>query len=136
MARILAVDYGRKRCGVAVTDILKIAANPLPVVRTCNLMQFLKDYTSREEVERILVGEPRDMHGEYSESMNYIRPFLAKLAREIPDIPVEMVDERFTSVMAHRDMITAGFKKSDRQRKGFADEMSAAIILTTWLESH
>lgn len=136
MARILAVDYGRKRCGVAVTDILKIAANPLPVVRTCDLMQFLKDYTSREEVERILVGEPRDMHGEYSESMNYIRPFLAKLAREIPDIPVEMVDERFTSVMAHRDMITAGFKKSDRQRKGFADEMSAAIILTTWLESH
>lgn len=136
MPRILAVDYGRKRCGVAVTDILKIAANPLPVVRTCDLLQFLKDYVAREDVERILVGEPRDMHGEYSESMNYIRPFLAKLTREIPDIPVEMVDERFTSVMAHRDMITAGFRKHDRQRKGLADEMAAAIILTTWLESH
>lgn len=136
MPRIVAVDYGRKRCGVAVTDSLKIAANPLPVVRTCDLLDFLKDYCAREEVERILVGEPRRMDGAPSEAMRYIAPFLARLRRELPGMAVEMVDERFTSVMAHRDMLTAGFKKSDRQRKGLADEMSAAIILTTWLETH
>lgn len=133
--RVLAIDYGRKRCGVAVTDTLQIAANPLPVVRTCDLVQFLRDYCSREPVERILVGEPRTMKGDYSESMRYIRPFLDRLRREMPGMPVEMVDERFTSTMAHRDMITAGFKKSDRERKGLADEMAAAIILTTWLEA-
>lgn len=133
--RVLAIDYGRKRCGVAVTDTLQIAANPLPVVRTCDLMQFLRDYCSREPVERILVGEPRTMKGDYSESMRYIRPFLDRLRKEMPGMPVEMVDERFTSTMAHRDMITAGFKKSDRERKGLADEMAAAIILTTWLET-
>lgn len=132
----MAIDYGRKRCGVAVTDVLKIAANPLPVVRTCDLMDFLKTYCAAEPVERILVGEPRRMDGEPSESMRYITPFLNRLRREMPGMPVEMVDERFTSVMAHRDMLTAGFKKSDRERKGLADEMSAAIILTTWLESH
>ena len=134
MGRVLAIDFGRKRCGVAVTDPLKIAANPLPVVRTCDLMDFLKDYCAREQVERILMGHPRQMNGEDSESMRYIRPFLGRLKKELPAIPVEMVDERFTSTMAHRDMITAGFKKSDRQRKGLADEMSATIILTTWLE--
>lgn len=136
MPRVIAIDYGRKRCGVAVTDTLKLIANPLPVVRTCDLLNFLTDYCSREPVERILVGEPRRMNGEPSESMRYITPFLTQLRRRLPDIPVEMVDERFTSVMAHRDMLTAGFKKSDRRRKGLADEMSAAIILTTWLETH
>jgi putative Holliday junction resolvase len=99
-------------------------------------MDFIKDYCAKEQVEKILVGEPRTMSGEYSESMNYIRPFLNRLKKEMPDMPVEMVDERFTSTMAHRDMITAGFKKSDRQRKGLADEMAATIILTTYLESH
>ena len=133
--RILAIDFGRKRCGIAVTDTLQIVANSVPAVRTCDLMQFLKDYTQQEPVERILMGHPRQMNGEDSESMKYIRPFLGKLKKELPDIPVEMVDERFTSVIAHRDMIAAGFKKSDRQRKGLADEMSAVIILTTWLET-
>lgn len=133
--RVVAIDYGRKRCGVAVTDVLQIAANALPVVRTCDLMEFLKDYCASEPVERILVGEPRQMNGQESESMRYIRPFMTRLQRELPNIPVEMVDERFTSVMAHRDMFTAGFKKSDRSRRGLADEMSAVIILTTWLES-
>ncbi|MDE7402259.1 MAG: Holliday junction resolvase RuvX [Muribaculaceae bacterium] len=136
MGRILAIDYGRKRCGVAVTDTLKISANPLPVVRACDLLNWIKDYCAHEDVERILIGEPKDMHGNPSESMTYIRPFLKQLAKVIPNIPVEMVDERFTSVMAHRDMLTAGFKKSDRARKGLADEMSATIILTTWLEVH
>lgn len=132
----MAIDYGRRRCGVAVTDPLRIAANPLPVVRTCDLLTFILEYCAAESVDRILMGEPRQMNGEPSESMRYIRPFLGQLRKALPDMPVEMVDERFTSVMAHRDMITAGFKKSDRQRKGLADEMSAAIILTTWLEAH
>ena len=111
------------------------------VARNCSpsdfidLLEFLKDYCAAEKVERILVGEPRRMNGEESESMRYIRPFLGKLKRELPAIPVEMVDERFTSVIAHRDMLVAGFKKSDRQRRGLADEMSATIILNTWLES-
>lgn len=132
----MAIDYGRRRCGVAVTDPLRIAANPLPVVRTCDLLNFIMEYCAAESVDRILMGEPRQMNGKPSESMRYIRPFLGQLHKVLPDMPVEMVDERFTSVMAHRDMITAGFKKSDRQRKGLADEMSAAIILTTWLEAH
>ena len=136
MPRIIAIDFGRNRCGVAVTDPLKLIANSLPVVRTCDLLSFLQDYCSREDVERILMGEPRQMNGEPSESMRYIKPFLGQLRKAMPDMPSEMVDERFTSVMAHRDMLTAGFKKSDRQRKGLADEMSAVIILTTWLETH
>lgn len=135
MARVLAIDFGRKRCGVAVTDPLQIAANSIPAVRTCDLLQFLKEYCSQEEVERILMGYPKQMDGSDSESMKYIKPFLGRLAKELPDIPIEMVDERFTSVIAHREMLAAGFKKSDRQRKGLADEMSAVIILTTWLES-
>ena len=117
MGRVLAIDYGRKRCGVAVTDILKIAANGLPTQRTCDLEKFLLEYCSNEPVERIVIGHPRTVRGEDSESMQYIRPFMNRLAKILPDMPVEMVDERFTSVQAHRDMITAGFKKSDRQRK-------------------
>lgn len=135
MPRLLAIDYGRKRCGVAVTDTLQIAANSLPVVRTCDLLSFLADYCSREPVQKIIVGEPKQMNGLPSESMKYIKPFIGQLKKLLPDIPVEMVDERFTSVIAHRDMITAGFKKTDRQRKGLADEMSAAIILNTYLDS-
>lgn len=133
--RVIAIDYGRRRCGVAVTDALQIAANPLPVVRTCDLLDFLKKFCQEEEVERILVGEPRQMNGQPSESMRQIIPFIKTLKKTFPGLPVELVDERFTSVMAQRDMIVAGFKKSDRQRKGLADEMAATIILTTWLES-
>lgn len=135
MGRVLAIDYGRKRCGVAVTDILKIAANGLPTQHTCDLEKYLLDYCSQEPVERIIIGHPRTVRGEDSESMRYIRPFMNRLSKILPDMPVEMVDERFTSVQAHRDMITAGFKKSDRQRKELADEMSAVLILTSWLEN-
>lgn len=134
MGRVLAIDYGRKRCGVAATDVLKIAANGLPTVRTCELENFLTEYCGREPVERILIGHPKTVRGEDSESMRYIRPFMCRLAKILPHIPVEMVDERFTSVQAHRDMIAAGFKKSDRRDKGLADEMSAVLILTSWLE--
>lgn len=135
MGRILAIDYGRKRCGLAVTDILQIAANGLPTVRACDLLAWLKDYCSREPVELIVVGEPRTLSGEPSESMRYIEPFLKRLAAELPGIPVVMHDERFTSTIAHREMIAAGFKKSDRQRKSLADEMAATLILTSYLDS-
>lgn len=134
--RIMAIDYGRKRCGVAVTDVLKISANPLPVVRTCDLLDFISDYCRNNEVERILIGEPMKMNGLPSESMKYIRPFVSKLKKLMPEMAIEMVDERFTSVIAHKEMIAGQFKKSERQRKGLADEMSATIILTTWLETH
>ena len=136
MGRILAIDFGRRRCGVAVTDTLRIAANPLPAIRTCDLMDFLRDYCAREPVDLIVMGEPRTLSGEESESMRYIRPFLGRLRKELPEVPVEMADERFTSTIAHREMIAGGFRKSDRQRKGFADEMAATLILTTWLDAH
>ena len=136
MGRIMAIDYGKRRCGVAVTDILKISANGLPTVETPRLLQWIKEYGAKEEVEKILIGEPRQMNGEHSENMQRIVSFMGRLKKEIPQIPVELVDERFTSVIAHREMIAAGFKKSDRQRKEIADEMSAVIILTSWLDSH
>lgn len=135
MGRILAIDYGRKRCGVAVTDILQISANGLPTVRACDLLQFVKEYCGRETVDKIIVGEPRDMQGNPSESMRYITPFLARLKKELPDIPVEMFDERFTSTIAHREMLAGGFSKKQRQEKGRADEMAAVLILTGNLES-
>ena len=134
MGRILAIDYGRKRCGVAVTDILKISANGLPTVATSELMKFLKDYCSREPVDEIIVGEPRDLHGNPSESMKYIQPFLGVLRKEMPNMKITMVDERFTSTIAHREMIAGGFKKKQSQEKGRADEMAAVLILTGYLE--
>lgn len=135
MGRVLAIDYGRRRCGVAVTDVLRIAANGMPTVRTCDLPAFIADYCSREPVDRIIIGLPRTLRGEPSESMRYIEPFVRKLRKDMPDIPLEMYDERFTSSIAHREMIAAGFKRSDRQRKELADEMAAVIILTDWLNS-
>lgn len=134
MGRVLAIDYGRKRCGVAVTDILRISANGLPTVPTHRLIDFLKDYCSRETVDIIVVGEPRTMDGEPSESTRYITPFLNRLKKEMPDMTIERFDERFTSVIAHRAMIEGGLKKSRRQDKALADEMAATIILTSWLE--
>ena len=136
MGRILAIDYGKKRCGVAVTDTLKIAANGLPTLETPRLLAWVKEYVGKEPVERILIGEPKQTNGLPSENMRYITPFVNRLKKELPDMPVEMVDERFTSVIAHREMLAAGFKKSDRQRKGLADERSAVIILTSWIDSH
>lgn len=135
MGRILAIDYGRKRTGIAVTDPLKIIANGLTTVRTCDLMDFIKDYLRREKVERIVVGLPRQMSGEYSENMRYIEPFVGKLRKET-DIPVEMFDERFTSVLAHKAMLDGGLKKKDRQNKALVDEISATIILQSYMESN
>ena len=135
MGRIIAIDYGRKRCGVAVTDVLKSAANGLPTQRTCDLMGFLQNYVSKEPVERIVVGLPKTLSGTPSESMQYITPFLQKLGKMFPAIPVETFDERFTSAIAHREMLAAGVKKSDRQRKDLADQTAATIILTDYLNS-
>jgi putative Holliday junction resolvase len=135
MGRILAIDYGRKRCGVAVTDILKIAANGLPTVATKDILKFIKDYCAKEDVEEIVIGQPKTLRNEPSESMKYINPFLGQLRKELPDMKVTMFDERFTSSIAHREMLAAGMKKSDRQRKELADEMAATIILTDYRQS-
>lgn len=135
MGRILGIDYGRKRTGVAVTDPLKIIANGLETVPTHTLMQYIKEYVAREDVELIVIGLPRQMNGEPSESMRYITPFVNRLKKELPQMPVTMYDERFTSTIAHRAMIDGGMKKSDRRDKGRVDAIAATIILTDYLQS-
>ncbi|MBO4723632.1 MAG: Holliday junction resolvase RuvX [Muribaculaceae bacterium] len=135
MGRILAIDYGRKRCGIAVTDPLKIIANGLQTVATHQLMDFLKEYMSREEVELIVIGKPTQLNGQPSESMRYITPFINRLKKEMPDMPIEMVDERFTSTLAHKAMIDGGMKKSDRRDKARVDTIAASIILNDYLQS-
>lgn len=136
MGRVIAIDYGRKRCGVAVSDPLQICANGLPTVRSCDLVDFLKEYCSREPVERIVVGLPLTLRGDPSESNRYIEPFLKHLARVMPDMRIERFDERFTSTIAHREMALAGLKKSRREEKELADKTAAVIILTDWLNAN
>lgn len=135
MPRLLSIDYGRKRCGIAVTDPLQIVANGLTTVRACDLIAFLKDYTSKERVERIIVGLPRQMDGSPSESARYIEPFLKQLKRELPEMPVERYDERFTSTLAHRAMIDGGLHRMARRDKELVDEIAATIILNDYLSS-
>lgn len=135
MSRILAIDYGRKRTGIAVTDTLQMIANGLTTVPTHTLLAFLSDYIQKEPVERIVIGLPKQMNNEQSESMKYIEPFVRSLKKKLPDMPVEFVDERFTSVLAHRTMQEAGLKKKDRQNKALVDEISATIILQSYLEN-
>lgn len=135
MSRILAIDYGKKRTGIAVTDILQIIANGLTTVPTTELTNFLMDYLKKESVERIIVGHPKQMNNEDSENMKRITPFVNMLRKKIPHIPIELVDERFTSVLAHQAMIDGGLKKKDRQNKALVDEISATIILQSYLES-
>ncbi len=135
MSRILAIDYGRKRTGLAVSDTMQIIANGLTTVPTHQLLSFILDYVSKEPVERILVGLPKQMNNEMSENMQRIEPFVRSLKKKLPDMPIEYVDERFTSVLAHRTMLEAGLKKKDRQNKALVDEISATIILQSYLES-
>ncbi len=135
MGRILAIDYGKKRVGVAVTDPLQIIANGLTTVSANEILKFIVDYVSKENVEKIVVGLPKTMKGEESESMKYITPFMASLKKKVPNIPVEMFDERFTSVLAHRAIIEGGVKKMDRRNKALVDEVSATIILQSYMES-
>ena len=136
MGRILGIDYGRKRCGIAITDPLKIIANGLTTVPSHTLIEFLQDYTKKESVERIIVGLPKQLNGNPSESMNYITPFLNRLRKVLPDIPVEMYDERFTSTIAHKAMLDGGMKKKDRQNKEIVDTIAASIILNDYLQSN
>ena len=135
MGRLLAIDYGKKRTGIAVTDTLQLIANGLTTVPTHELLAFILDYVSKEPVERILVGLPKQMNNEASENMKRIEPFVRSLQKKLPDIPVEYVDERFTSVLAHRAMLDAGLKKKDRQNKALVDEISATIILQSYMEN-
>lgn len=133
MPRILAIDYGRKRCGIAVTDPLQICANALTTVRACDLLLFLEDYCSKEKVEKIIVGLPKQLSGEASESERYIAPFIRQLKKAIPDIPVERFDERFTSTLAHRAMIDGGLHRMARRDKELVDRIAATIILNDYL---
>ena len=134
--RVLSIDYGRKRTGLAVTDPLQIIANGLTTVATHQLEQFLADYLKKEQVERIVVGLPKQMNGEMSESWKYIEPFLKRLHKLYPDMPIELVDERFTSVLAHQAILDSGVgKQRRRDDKGMVDEISATIILQSYLEN-
>mgnify|MGYP004629707993 FL=1 len=135
MSRILAIDYGKKRTGIAVTDPMQIIANGLTTVPTHTLMDFLMDYVQKEQVERIIIGHPKQMNNEDSENMKNIVPFMNQLKKKMPQMPVELVDERFTSVLAHQAMLTGGLKKKDRQNKALVDEISATIILQSYMES-
>ena len=135
MGRILGIDYGRKRTGVAVTDSLQIVAGNLTTVPTHELMQFIKDYVAQECVERIVIDQPTQLNGEPSESMKYITPFVKRLRKELPDMPIDLYDERFTSTIAHQAMIDGGMKKSDRRDKSRVDAIAATIILNDYLQS-
>ena len=134
MGRILAIDFGRKRTGLAVTDILRITANPLLTIETKDLMNWLSDYFAKEQVDEVVIGHPTQMNGEESESMNYIRPFMGNFKKQFPDKPITMYDERFTSVLAHKAMLAGGMKKKDRQDKAVVDKIAACIILEGYLE--
>ena len=135
MGRIIAIDYGRKRSGVAVTDTLQMIANGLTTVPSGELVKFLSDYVAKEPVDLFVVGQPKQMNNEPSENMKYVEAFVTHLKRSIPQIPVQYYDERFTSVLAHKAMLDGGLKKKKRQEKALVDEISAVIILQAYLES-
>lgn len=133
MARILAIDYGKKRTGIAVTDELQIIASGLTTVPTDELLQFLESYLAKEKVELFLIGEPKQMDSSASESEILIKPFIEKLKNKFPTIDIQRVDERFTSKIAFQTMIDSGLKKKQRQNKALIDEISATIILQSYL---
>lgn len=135
MGRLLALDFGRARTGIAVTDPLRIVANGLATVETPRLEAFLRDYFSREAVDAVIVGLPKNLDGSPSDSQRYLLPALGRLRKAFPGMSFEMFDERFTSVLAHRAMLESGMKRSDRRQKGNADVMAACIILNDYLES-
>ena len=135
MSRILSIDYGKKRTGLAVTDPMQIIANGLTTVETHRLMDYLKDYFSREQVERIVIGWPMQTNGQPSENLKRIEAFVKNFEKQFPQIPITKQDERFTSVLAHRTMLDAGLSKSKRRDKALVDEISATIILQSYLET-
>ena len=136
MARILSIDYGKKRTGLAVTDPLQIIANGLTTVDTKDLFDFLTQYVAREQVERIVVGKPVQPNGQPSENLARVENFVGRWRRACPSVPVDYYDERFTSVLAHRAMIDGGVRKKERrENKGLVDEISATIILQDYMNS-
>ena len=135
MARILSIDYGKRRTGLAVTDPLQIIAGGLATVSTSTLYDYLVNYITREPVERIVIGKPMQPNGEPSENMARVEQFVNRWRKVQPQIPIEYVDERFTSVLAHRAMLDRRKKKKSRQNKALVDEISATIILQSYLES-
>lgn len=135
MGRLLAIDYGKRRCGIAVTDSLRIAANPLTTVETGKLIEFVTDYCRTNDVDAVVVGKPMNLNGEPSASMASLTPMFNRLRKLLSPKAVVMFDERFTSVLAHKAMIDGGMKKSDRRDKGTVDMVSAAILLNDFLQS-
>lgn len=133
--RILSIDYGKKRTGLAVTDPLQIIAGGLATVATAELYQYLNDYIAREPVERIVIGEPRQPNGQPSENLQRVQQFVNRWKKARPDVPIEFFDERFTSVLAHQAMLDGGLKKKARQNKALVDEISATIILQDYMRA-
>ncbi|WP_276380602.1 Holliday junction resolvase RuvX [Flavobacterium sp. H4147] len=136
MPRILSIDYGQKRTGIAVTDEMQIIASGLTTIPTHTLIDFLKDYFFKEKVEAVLIGEPKQMNGQPSESASVINGFVTHFSNIFPDMKVIRVDERFTSKMAFQTMIDSGLSKKQRQNKGLIDEISATIMLQDYLSSN
>lgn len=135
--RIISVDYGKKRTGLAVTDPLQIIANGLATVSTSELFDFLKSYVQKEQVERIVIGKPMQTNGQPSENLARVEQFVSRWRKAVPDIPVEYYDERFTSVLAHKAILDSGIgKKARRENKGLVDEVSATIILQDWMRAN
>lgn len=135
MARIVSIDYGKKRTGLAVTDPLQIIPGGLATVSTSTLFEFLSDYVQKEQVERIVIGEPRQPNGQPSENLARVQQFVNRWRKAMPQIPIEYFDERFTSVLAHQAMLSGGLKKKARQDKALVDEISATIILEDYMRS-
>jgi len=135
LARILSIDYGKKRTGIAVTDPLQIIAGGLATVSTSELFEWLKAYLSREQVERIIIGEPLQPNGQPSENLQRVQQFVNRWRKSMPEVPIEYYDERFTSVIAHQAMLSGGLKKKARRDKALVDEISATIILEDYLRS-
>lgn len=133
MGKIMAIDYGGKRCGIAVTDDMKIIASGLTTVSASELVNWLKDYVKNDAVELFVVGEPKRLHGEASDVEELIKPFLEKLTKTFPEIPVKRIDERFTSKMAFDTMLASGISKKKRRNKALVDQISATIILQDYL---
>lgn len=135
MARILSIDYGKKRTGLAVTDPLKLIAGGLATVSTSELFNYLQDYIKKEQVEKIIIGKPLQTNGEPSENLNRVQQFVNRWKKAVPQIPIEYYDERFTSVLAHRAILDSGIGKKARQNKALVDEISATILLQDYMES-
>ena len=135
MARILSIDYGKKRTGLAVTDPLQLIAGGLATVSTSTLFEYLTQYVAKEPVERIVIGEPKQPNGQPSENLERVKQFVNRWRKAMPQIPIEFYDERFTSVLAHQAMLEGGLHKKARQDKALVDEISATIILQNYMES-